>query len=705
MQTSWKQRIAEQFSCKTAGMSVCGFLLYWLLNLGYLEILLHIAAFGKPGSGIFLVLLFDLVFAGVLTLITLLIPGKLRGISTILLTVLLILLYGSQMTYYFVFGSLYTVSQIQQGGAAITSFTKELLLVMKNNILRILPLLIPAIVAIVLAWCCKALWKKVNAVWWVAVLIAASIFHVTAVACVGIGGTGYFSNAYVYNSNSATVDQLTQRFGLLTAFRLDIQGREDFADTQKQENNYYVPVQTQPTQVETSPKETETAEPLQQETAPLETQPMDVENTYNVLDIDFDLLDTMTQNKTIRAINNYCASITGTSKNAYTGMLEDYNLIVLCAEAFFPGAIHEEITPTLYRLANEGFIFQNYYTTFPNNTTDGEYTLCMGLYPDMSRGKTIASFYASRNSYLPYCLGNAFREQRGIASYGYHNYLGSYYGRDESHTNMGYTMKFAKAGMRFTSEWPSSDLEMMKQSVDDYINSGEQFHAYYMTFSGHLSYDRNNNPMAYRNWELVKHLPYSNEAKAYLSCNIELDKALEYLLQRLEEAGIADQTAIVLAADHHPYGLTDAQCGELIGENVIKLNKFKSSLIFWVGGLEEPVVIDEYCCTVDVLPTILNLWGFEFDSRMLVGTDVFSDGIHVAVLKDKSFYTDKVWVDTEYGIIQYLVDPKELPSNYIDNMMRLIETKFSLSSDILNSAYYNFVFEKGEVAVNRYSWE
>ena len=142
MQTSWKQRIAEQFSCKTDGMSVCGFLLYWLLNLGYLEILLHIAAFGKPGSGIFLVLLFDLVFAGALTLITLLIPGKLRGISTILLTVLLILLYGSQMTYYFVFGSLYTVSQIQQGGAAITSFTKELLLVMKNNILRILPLLI-----------------------------------------------------------------------------------------------------------------------------------------------------------------------------------------------------------------------------------------------------------------------------------------------------------------------------------------------------------------------------------------------------------------------------------------------------------------------------------------------------------------------------------------------------------------------------------
>jgi arylsulfatase A-like enzyme len=386
-------------------------------------------------------------------------------------------------------------------------------------------------------------------------------------------------------------------------------------------------------------------------------------------------------------------------------MLEDYNLIVLCAEAFFPGAIHEEVTPTLYKLANSGFVFQNYYTTFPNNTTDGEYTLCMGLYPDMSRGKTMASFYASRESYLPYCLGNIFSQQKGVSGYGYHNYLGSYYGRDESHTNMGYEMKFADAGMEFTTDWPSSDLEMMMQSVDDYIDSGEQFHAYYMTFSGHLSYDRDTNPMAHRNWEAVKHLPYSNEAKAYISCNIELDKALAYLMQRLEEAGIADKTAIVLTADHHPYGLTDSQCGELRGENIIKLNKFKSSLIFWVGGLEKPVIVDEYCCTVDVLPTILNLWGFEFDSRMLAGTDVFSDGIHVAVLKDKTFFTDKVWVETEYGIIKYLVDPEELPEGYIENMMQLIETKFSLSSDILNSAYYNFVFEKGEVAVNRHSWE
>ena len=92
--------------------------------------------------------------------------------------------------------------------------------------------------------------------------------------------------------------------------------------------------------------------------------------------------------------------------------------------------------------------------------------------------------FASRNSYLPFTLGNIFREQKQAETFGYHNYKGDYYGRNESHPNMGYSMKFAKDGMKFTSSWPASDLEMMEQSVDDYIDL-PQFHAYYMTFSGH----------------------------------------------------------------------------------------------------------------------------------------------------------------------------------------------------------------------------
>jgi len=265
-------------------------------------------------------------------------------------------------------------------------------------------------------------------------------------------------------------------------------------------------------------------------------------------------------------------------------------------------------------------------------------------------------------------------------------------------------MQFAEDGMTFTSTWPASDLEMLEQSVDDYIGQ-EQFHAYYMTFSGHYEYKIGTNKIARQNWELVKDLPYASEqARAYLSCNIELDRAMEYLLQRLEEAGVADKTAIVIAGDHFPYGLSNQQYGELMGEEPDAFSKFKDTLIFWVGGLADNIVVDEYCCNVDILPTILNLWGFAFDSRMLAGTDVFSDGDHMAVLADKSWLTDQVWFHADTGEIRYQVPEESLPENYIDNRNRLVATRFSVSSDILNQAYYHYVFGKGEIKIGHQGW-
>ena len=226
-----------------------------------------------------------------------------------------------------------------------------------------------------------------------------------------------------------------------------------------------------------------------------------------------------------------------------------------------------------------------------------------------------------------------------------------------------------------------------------------------MTFSGHYKYDIGTNEMAKRNWDQVKDLPYSSNAiKAYLSCNIEFDKAIGYLMERLKQAGVADRTAIVIAGDHFPYGLKDSEYAELIGHDIDGFSKFKSTLIFWVGGLEKNIVVDEYCCNVDVLPTILNLWGFEYDSRLLAGTDVFSDGTHAAVLVDKSFLTDKVWFNASTGEIRYQVPESEIPEGYVENMNQLIATRFSISADILNTAYYNFVFDKGKVYVNRLGW-
>lgn len=645
---------------------------YWAFALMYWECLLSGAVFHSFGVRIY-ALGFTLSAALLVTL-ALSFLRKGRFGAEVFLTAVLTLLYGSQIVYHFIFGTLYSVAMVSQSGEAMTNFWRELLAAMGDHFPWLIALLVPLALRIFLR---KGLKGELRAKGRIVLLALAIVLFALTRADIRQTGTEMFSDEDYYRSGEIATNQNVQRFGLLTTIRLELTRH-----AKTEEQDYYIP------------EETQGENPAQ--------EPAEVR--YNVMDIDFDALNALTEDKKLLAINDYCSKVTGTNQNEYTGMLKDYNLIVMCAESFSPAAIDKDLTPNLYKLTQQGIIFNNYYNTFPNTTTDGEYALMQGLYPDAGRSKAVSSLYASRSSYLPFTLGNVFQSQRGVESFGYHNYRGSYYGRSESHPNMGYTMKFAGDGMTFTTNWPASDLEMMEQSVDDYIGK-EPFHAYYMTFSGHYKYDIGTNEMAKRNWDQVKDLPYSSNAiKAYLSCNIEFDKAIGYLMERLEQAGVADRTAIVIAGDHFPYGLKDSEYAELIGHDIDGFSKFKSTLIFWVGGLEKNIVVDGYCCNVDVLPTILNLWGFEYDSRLLAGTDVFSDGTHAAVLVDKSFLTDKVWFNASTGEIRYQVPESEIPEGYVENMNQLIATRFSISADILNTAYYNFVFDKGKVYVNRLGW-
>lgn len=666
--------------------------LLWVLTVLYLESLLHAVVFRSLTARFFYILGFSVPAGLSLSLLLGLLPRRANTVLRIFLVSVLCVIFVSQLVYFFVFGNLYSLSRVALGGGAIASFWRETLLTMGEHVGVILLCVLP-IPALCLArrFLPEAFEPippkdrpalRVRA----ALLVLAVAIQAITVLSLGLGGTGFYSPYSIYYGHDATMKQTADSFGLLTAVRLELTRSPSDGDGP----GYYaeLPALTGTPAPSGTPSPQETPTP---------------EYGWNLLDIDWDALNGLTGDETLLALNSYVSSLPGTRKNQYTGMLADYNLIVLCAESFSEAAIDPELTPTLYRLAHEGFVFSNYYNTFPDCTSDGEYSLCLGLLPDNSRGKTAPSFYASRNSYLPMALGNIFSRQRGIQGKAYHNHTGSYYGRNLTHPNMGYACKFAGDGMSFTPSWPTSDLEMMEQSIPDYIGQ-EQFLAYYMTFSAHMMYNSSNS-MGRHNYDQVKDLPCSEAAKYYLSGNIELDKALAYLMEQLEAQGIADRTAIVLAGDHYPYGLTTSQYDELMGRKTDYFGRYHDALIFWVGGLEEPIPVDTYCCNMDILPTILNLWGFDYDSRLLAGTDILSpEATHTAILIDQSFLTDKVWFDANTNTPTWLVPQEEVPEHYLDNMIRMVKNKFSFSTDVLNTAYYNFVFDKGSVTVNKSGW-
>ena len=131
----------------------------------------------------------------------------------------------------------------------------------------------------------------------------------------------------------------------------------------------------------------------------------------------------------------------------------------------------------------------------------------------------------------------------------------------------------------------------------------------------------------------VQDLDVSQEAKAYVATQIELDRALERLVNELEEAGKLDKTVFVLLADHYPYGLSKGAIDSLSTydrDSVVEINH--NALIIWNSAMEEKH-ISKTCMSVDVLPTVLNLFGVEYDSRVFTGRDILSNSQGIAIMR------------------------------------------------------------------------
>lgn len=422
--------------------------------------------------------------------------------------------------------------------------------------------------------------------------------------------------------------------------------------------------------------------------------------------LDYERLHQLADNEQQTWLADYIQSQVPVNTNEYTGMFKGYNLIFLTAEGFCTYAIDEELTPTLYQLANSGFVCRNYYTPlWQTSTSDGEYINITGLIPDQQY-----SMRRSAENVQPYVLP-AFFAKEGVKSYAYHNNSLSYYDRYLSHPNLGYDFKACKLGdleeaewgskvfaMEQPNQWPASDYNMMVATVPEYVNE-ERFHVYYMTVSGHMNYTFKSNAMSSKNKDAVAELELSEGPKAYMACNIELDKAMENLLAQLEEAGQLENTVICLSTDHYPYGLSDREYEELAGRDLSAgKDKFRNTLILWNAGMEEPVYIDKACGPMDLLPTLLNLFGFEYDSRMYAGRDILSDREGMVIFNNRDFVTDKVIFIEKGDITTWLQDgegndlvPDDEKEEYLKAARQEVKDRYKFSAYIIQENYYSDV--------------
>ncbi|MEG2658506.1 MAG: sulfatase-like hydrolase/transferase [Clostridiales bacterium] len=641
-----KKELLKSFG-QFATAKYCLFLIFSII---YLECVLRFYTLNIFwGRGLVYIILFSVPIGFLVVLLSSLGNKKVNVIISGFCLFLITLLFMTQIVYFTIFDTYFTLYSLTGTGDVLEFWHQGL-----NGIKAgALPLFFGALPMFIWAFWGRK-WvadKSIKFRYGLGLLIAAFLMQFIAVVAVNADDNGVMSRRYLYKE-SFVPRLCVANFGALTTYGLDLKNLTlGMGDTVEVKENTEISKSHVP---------------------------------QNVLEIDFDSLIAGETDEIIKDMHQYFSTAQATAQNQYTGKYAGKNLIWICAEGFSAWALDAKKTPTLYKMANQGYVFKNFYNPIWGvSTSDGEYTTCTGLIPKPG----VWSLYKSGENYMPFCLGNQL-QPRGYTTRAYHDHTYSYYHREVSHPNMGYNYKGVGNGLELRETWPESDVEMMEKTIPEYIND-ELFHTYYMSVSGHLEYTFVDNAMAAKHKDEVEDLPYSPNVKAYLACQMELDKAMELLLKELNKAGKLDDTLIVLAGDHYPYGLTNEEISEINGETVEEnFGLYHTALIMWESSMAEPVIVKKPCSPIDILPTLSNLLGVPYDSRLMMGKDIFSDSPGLVVFADHSWLTDK----GRYNALTNEFIPNKgvkIPKDYAKNTMVHVNAMFDYSAKILDYNYYS----------------
>ena len=678
----------------------------------YLELVLHICMkMSLAYAPVYLV--FSL--AGGLVLSALALPWRRLPNSLVakILALLISVVYVAEMIAKTILQTYYGPSSLKTAaGNRLTDYADVIISTVLSKLPIILVFLLPSILLIVFGTRLLG-FERLDIRFAGLVVIACVVFHIVGLGVLRLPWKGDMTPGRLYKVDTNIDDQVEQ-LGLFTMLRLDVK-HMIFPVKNTMGNDFSGIGGLTP-----GGSSSGSADPSGSTSEP-DPGPV-IDTSPNVMDVDLATLAGNGKNDDIKWLASYFNSVTPTRKNEYTGMFKGYNVIFLTLEGFSGYGISQELTPTLYKLTHEGFVFNNFYTPLHfTSTSNGECQNLLGLYPKGNFPITMTETGEKQTNCYFSLAQQLLRE--GYLVQGYHP-NSNMYGRDLSHPNLGYEWHQFGVDKPVTGErgslvnfdglevadsgkllWPQRDKHMIEASVDNYINSDKPFHVYYLTISGHMPYSNNRVPQQYR--DILDPLPYSDTTKNYLGTCIEVDRALAALIDKLAAAGKLDQTLIVAAPDHIPYfdvATLEELAGEKFGssddleylrEGSINFDVYKSSLILWTSSMEEPVEINKVVGQVDILPTLSNLLGLEYDSRMLAGADALSDSEGLVIFSSRCWKSDRGFYNRytrEFTPAEGVTMTAEEQENYVSAMKKLVDYKLDSTAMIVENDFYDVVF-------------
>ncbi len=419
-----------------------------------------------------------------------------------------------------------------------------------------------------------------------------------------------------------------------------------------------------------------------------------VDDSRKIDDSAWDSLSKVEEDPSMITLNSYFKNRTIYPTNDYTGKFKDKNLIVIMMESIGEAVFHEdykEYFPTLYKLYNEGITGKNNYSPRNNCATgESEMTSQISLYSI----ETTCTVNTYKNNEYKEALLYMLKKNNYFTST-YHNYTELYYSRSVFEYKLGASRYYGvnDLGVSYDlayKEWPS-DLELMEKAIPKFIDQ-ERFASYMITVSAHTPYIFSSK-MGNKHLSLFKDTNFPTNTKRYLSKVKELDLAIEYLIKSLDEKGKLDDTVIVLFGDHYPYGLNDKDYGNL-AQYDIKTNAEVDRTPFIIyNSATSKEEITKYTTPMDYTPTLLNLFGIEYDPRLYLGHDIFSEYTDYAVFPDNSWQSSAGYYSTSKGEFIPKEGGESISDEDIIKINKEINDMRSMSGLAIKKNYFNYLFK------------
>ncbi|SEM74817.1 Phosphoglycerol transferase MdoB [Chryseobacterium taichungense] len=283
----------------------------------------------------------------------------------------------------------------------------------------------------------------------------------------------------------------------------------------------------------------------------------------------------------------------------------------------------QKITPFLDSLADHSLMFTNLYAT-GNRTVRGLEALTLCIPP--TAGESIIKRENNKNKFT---TGSVFKSKGYDVKFLYGGY--SYFDNmKDFYEGNGYSIvdrdNFKPEEITFANVWGVADEDMAKkaiQTMNAEAKSGKPFFNHWMTVSNHR-------PFTYPNGKI----DIPGDAKSREGGVKYTDYSLRKFFEMAKKQDWYSNTVFVIIADH---------CASSAGDTELPMDKYKIPAMIFSEGFIQPQKFTQTMSQIDVMPTLLGLLNFRYQSKFL-GQDVFTKDFqpkaYVATYEDLGLIKD-----------------------------------------------------------------